>query len=740
MNDNKRNIDEFFLEELGNATETPPASVWETLEKRLDDNKSRRPVFRWWFYLLVTALFVGGSIAAYYATRPVAASDNHTTKQSTIPVQPNVISSTTTKHTTDSIINQPGAPLKNNRKSLPTANINSQQHHKKTTRRTTVATTDNAISKDASGSGTQNTASKPDTIPASPTALKTVAGNTTKLPRQHQTKASNDNDVAAQSATNNAPVSNKSLPHHNKMSPTKLLSANTTTGANGTNKSYTHNSTSTNTQLPNKHRKTQNKPNDNSTPKISSLTHTSSDKTAAKKPGKELVSNSSVADKNTAQKSLQHKKKQITDEATKNEWAATASPNPTHKNVSITKDVKQNKTHIKNTPTASGMATVHKKNTPRAISKPTATTAETGKDKSTKDHKPTTKVKVTDLSKTTDTTTPSSVYQFKPAGMKKGQYTKVADAQKKAANKPDDKSFLSGLPSSLSDDYKATPDLLKEPNSTSSGGSSTGTPDNKGKKNRKPLNMLIGIKAGYEKGANSFTANKYIGTIFGEVKFTNRLSFLVQPSIKIAQTNQSYSNTTGNYYKIGVDSTYATLYNIRKDSVTGTLSYDYAYKQSYDSMIASIQAQRRFLELELPFLFKYKLDDHFSVMLGLNFTFGKLIALDNSLRTISGLTITDTLLNSKDSLAPAASSKFAHTGSTPFSSYTAPSSTTPSPIRFGYSLGLSYNFRERFLVDLLIQQNLSGYNSISDPELRKIFSQAYIRLSLGYTLFGAHRK
>jgi hypothetical protein len=41
MKDTKRHIDKFFQEELGGHTEMPPSSVWENLEKRLDDNQSR---------------------------------------------------------------------------------------------------------------------------------------------------------------------------------------------------------------------------------------------------------------------------------------------------------------------------------------------------------------------------------------------------------------------------------------------------------------------------------------------------------------------------------------------------------------------------------------------------------------------------------------------------------------------------------------------------------------------------
>ena len=48
MKDNKRNIDQFFQEELGGYTEVPPALVWENLDKRLDGKSSKKPKMFWW--------------------------------------------------------------------------------------------------------------------------------------------------------------------------------------------------------------------------------------------------------------------------------------------------------------------------------------------------------------------------------------------------------------------------------------------------------------------------------------------------------------------------------------------------------------------------------------------------------------------------------------------------------------------------------------------------------------------
>ena len=254
---------------------------------------------------------------------------------------------------------------------------------------------------------------------------------------------------------------------------------------------------------------------------------------------------------------------------------------------------------------------------------------------------------------------------------------------------------------------------------------------------RRSLELFLGIKGGYETGFNSFTSGKYVGSVFGEVQVTDRWSFLLQPSIKIAKLNRT-TFMPGNYYQAGA--TTSTMFNVTGDDSAG-FRYDYAYRQTYDSMITSMEMKKNFTEFELPLFVRYKFTPQFSAMAGVNVTFGKIPLWTNKLQTLSGLVIVDTLRNSVDSVAPAPSEKFAHNGSTPYTNYnpTALPANT-SPVRFGYSLGLTYTFREKLMLDLMMQQNLSGYKGITQPDVQQIFSQMYFRLSVGYKLFGTGKK
>src|SRR3954464_15959440 len=64
MEENRKHIDELFREALGNYTETPPSSVWDNVEQRLDTTgRKPRPPFWWaWFAVLFLVIAAGGTV------------------------------------------------------------------------------------------------------------------------------------------------------------------------------------------------------------------------------------------------------------------------------------------------------------------------------------------------------------------------------------------------------------------------------------------------------------------------------------------------------------------------------------------------------------------------------------------------------------------------------------------------------------------------------------------------------
>jgi hypothetical protein len=110
MENNSKNIDHLFKEELGSYTETPPPPVWAALEQRLDNDRKRRVFpFRWfWNITMLLAFVILGAGIAYRLTNSsssiintVAATkeENLQSKQEAAPA-PTATAAITTTNTT----------------------------------------------------------------------------------------------------------------------------------------------------------------------------------------------------------------------------------------------------------------------------------------------------------------------------------------------------------------------------------------------------------------------------------------------------------------------------------------------------------------------------------------------------------------------------------------------------------------------------------------------------------------
>ncbi|PQJ10094.1 hypothetical protein CJD36_015465 [Flavipsychrobacter stenotrophus] len=65
MKQDVNNIDNLFREGLGGYTEVPPPDVWDALERRLDNDKKKRP-FAWrWFFVMLCGVGLFGSLFAW---------------------------------------------------------------------------------------------------------------------------------------------------------------------------------------------------------------------------------------------------------------------------------------------------------------------------------------------------------------------------------------------------------------------------------------------------------------------------------------------------------------------------------------------------------------------------------------------------------------------------------------------------------------------------------------------------
>lgn len=210
----------------------------------------------------------------------------------------------------------------------------------------------------------------------------------------------------------------------------------------------------------------------------------------------------------------------------------------------------------------------------------------------------------------------------------------------------------------------------------------------------------------------------------------------IQPAYRFGNMTDQRLTQGGAYYR-----PYAPRVDsfIFFDTIPRITKYTYYINQSYDSITTpSATASGRIWDLTLPVIFHYKAPlSRWHFYGGPSFTFGGKIR--NS--TVSGTTQTF-LRQLRDSLTLTASrpvSSFAnHFGlsSLPkYSSYNASELQPgePAAIRLGYIAGLGYEVRN-FLVDLSIQQQLTGYGEVNKA-LRNVYTSPSFRISIGYRVF-----
>lgn len=266
------------------------------------------------------------------------------------------------------------------------------------------------------------------------------------------------------------------------------------------------------------------------------------------------------------------------------------------------------------------------------------------------------------------------------------------------------------------------------------------------KKLHNPSQLEGGAKIGYESGFNNYTAHKWVGALYLQYNVSRKASFVVQPAIKLAQTNRSSSSTSDqSYYNVTGTNVSHAFSHTQFDSSSGRTDtfYNYTYKQNYDSIGVKKTVAKNYVEVEIPIIFKYEVAPSFSLMAGLTMNFGALPGTSETTTTYGSYVMQDTLSNIKNNTNYQinVNDSFAHNHtSAPYSSYTSSSGTTSNPIRFGYILGMNYILKERFLFDVTVQQSFSKQTNIQNTDVRGLFTQPYVRVMVGYRFFKPKKK
>ncbi|XZF15781.1 hypothetical protein ACTHGU_06570 [Chitinophagaceae bacterium MMS25-I14] len=250
------------------------------------------------------------------------------------------------------------------------------------------------------------------------------------------------------------------------------------------------------------------------------------------------------------------------------------------------------------------------------------------------------------------------------------------------------------------------------------------------------LHLEAGIKAAYSTGFTQFSLNKITAMPYVQLNISKRLSVVMHLGFSYGQMAKTDLSDWQSYYKV-TSSFFSHTTSI--DSVTQDTVFHYTYRQGRDSFATKYAVAKTVWETELPVLLKYRLGGGLSVFGGPVFTFGKIVQIAETKSSTFSSQITDTLsshniytqsfFENRNRPASALPDSVYATNAQPYQN---PSST---PLRIGYMLGFSYDAGKRLVLDLSVQQMLSGASYIPNPDIRKTYTSPYVRFSVGFKIF-----
>lgn len=253
--------------------------------------------------------------------------------------------------------------------------------------------------------------------------------------------------------------------------------------------------------------------------------------------------------------------------------------------------------------------------------------------------------------------------------------------------------------------------------------------------------FLFGLKGGLEGSANSGSTGKIYFAPYLQYKLNDKLSLMVQPTVKFAYMGKRQIGNTSSYYNVHPGTTKYSL--IDSDLVTIAMSGDsmwrrnYASTEQYDSISKTYTMGGGYFEVELPILLNYKLSSRLSVYGGLSMGYSKVLGIKESTsseeKTANGNTAT---LGALFSPAPAITTTGIKYSGTPISNYSGPAYPGQGSglFRMGCMLGVSYELRKRWSLDAALQKSFvpakieGGYNTHAG------LSATYFRIGIGYRL------
>jgi|GEM_PF-3857553 len=289
-------------------------------------------------------------------------------------------------------------------------------------------------------------------------------------------------------------------------------------------------------------------------------------------------------------------------------------------------------------------------------------------------------------------------------------------------------------------------------NSSSSGGGGGG------KEPKVPLRSFApgarleaGFKFGYERSMGQIAVNSAVFSPYLQWNLSPKVALVLQPSFRYNSINRNLFSGMQSYHDILSavrDSGHITSLDSFQGQIDTVIERNYFFYHTYDSVVRVRKLNTaNYWEIDLPLMIKFNIGSGFSLMGGMYLTYGNLLRVTESESRYQGLQRSDTL---SFPAVPASNPAPQVPGAAGYFQYNTPDASTAPPLsgaasygndaRVGYMIGVNYDLGQRFMVEALLRQNLSDMKFIQNEQLRKVYTQPNIRISVGVKLFQGGQK
>ncbi len=276
---------------------------------------------------------------------------------------------------------------------------------------------------------------------------------------------------------------------------------------------------------------------------------------------------------------------------------------------------------------------------------------------------------------------------------------------------------------------------------------------------KKPLPIDAGIKLGFSRGFDrTWNADKWIIAPFVQYRMPANLSLIIQPSFQagrarvgaLANSDQVfYEIRSSNFDSLGRVSRGAIDSSVLTPNPPDTVFRTYKYGQVYDSIHVGYRVTNtQMWDVELPLMLQYRVSKTFAFILGGSVAYSSVLQTKEEVSRYEGLTRSyqevhnpQTFFVTTQGQEPPAGpprksfSDLFQYDTIPFSDYRPRQvSTANNFFRYGFMVGASATFKERWMVELMLHKTGVDASAVPDKQLQKIYTQPYLRLMVGYKI------